>query len=168
MRKMLLIMIVICISKVSFSALPKANSLEMPPMHSSQVDIYLKGTKQPINLHKLASIKRKEFESLTGNKMNFFERLGFKVLQRKLNRSIDKNGYLTDKNVKRLFKQNSEDSSFHTGGFLLGFFGSWIGLIVAHLIRDENRPGRKKWAWIGFGLSFVVVALIIFTGIFIL
>lgn len=46
---------------------------------------------------------------------------------------------------------------FNIGGFCLGFFLSWVGVIVAYVMKDDD---MIKWAWIGFGASALLGLLI--------
>lgn len=116
-------------------------------------------TGKTISFFELAHASKKEIQQKTGNKLNFFETLSLKMLQKKLKKRIDKDG-----NIKVSSKDPDDGISgkegFHLGGFALGLILSWIGVIIAYLIKDEKKKNRVKWAWIGFGV-YVLLSLIL-------
>jgi hypothetical protein len=51
-----------------------------------------------------------------------------------------------------------DTSDFNIAGFLLGFFLSLIGVLIAYLLDDE---AIIKWAWLGAGLSAILWLLFV-------
>lgn len=138
-----------------FSSIPK-----------KAADVYLPvgNTGQKISLLKLSTINMKDFETMSGRHLNFFDKLGFQAAQRKLKRSINADGTIDNKKLNKFLDQGDHSSGFHVGGFALGFLLGLIGVLLAYVIGgDEDvKKNRAKWAWIGFGLFVVIyVALLI-------
>lgn len=132
-----------------------------PPLKASQIYFPLGKTGQLISLQDLSVIKVKEFETLTGKKMKFFDKVGFKLSQNKLRNSINLDGTFSRKKVEKYFSKMADGTTgFHSGGFFLGFLVGLIGVIIAYIIKDEKKKNRVKWAWIGWGV-WVVIALIL-------
>jgi hypothetical protein len=50
-----------------------------------------------ITLQDLATMKAADYAKLTGNKMTFFDRVGFKIAQKKLRNNINADGTLSKK-----------------------------------------------------------------------
>lgn len=132
-----------------------------PPLKASEIYFPLGKTGQLISLQDLSVIKVKEFETLTGKKMKFFDKVGFKLSQNKLRNSINLDGTFSRKKVEKYFSKMADGTTgFHSGGFFLGFLVGLIGVIIAYIIKDEKKKNRVKWAWIGWGV-WVVIALIL-------
>lgn len=128
---------------------------------ASEIFIPIGKTDKTISLADLTTINFKDFEKLSGRHLNFIDKFEFKLAQRKLRKSIDKNGYIDNKKLEKFMDEGDHSTGFHVGGFLLGFFLGLIGVLLAYVINDnDNKPNRVKWAWIGFGVS-VVIALIV-------
>ena len=131
--------------------------IEHPPLKAKDILIPIGNTGQKISLLDLSRIKVKEAEALTGKKMSLLEKTSFRIAQRKLRMSINYDGTLNNKKLeKRLKNAAAIGGGFHVLGFLLGFFLSLIGVLIAYLIPGEDRQGRIKWAWIGAAISAVI------------
>lgn len=117
-----------------------------------------------VSLLDLASMRVSKLESLTGKKMKFAERLAFKAAQHKLQNSISADGTIESKKLEKYFKRAAEGSGFHAGGFALGLFLEFFGVIIAYLINDEKKKSRVKWAWIGLSVWVVVLIVLLATG----
>lgn len=119
-------------------------------------------------LKKISTMSLKEFEVFTGKKMNFADRMFFKMGQKKLKKSIDANGNVTNKKLDKYLKKGGADGSsgFHLGGFALGFLLGLIGILIAYVaFSDDNKQNRVKWSWIGLAAS-VVLSLILILAVF--
>lgn len=132
-----------------------------PPLKASEIYFPLGKSGELISLQELSIIKTKEFETLTGKKMKFFDKVGFKLSQNKLRNSINLDGTFSRKKVEKYFRKMADGTTgFHSGGFFLGLLVGLIGVIIAYIIKDEKKKNRVKWAWIGWGV-WVVIALIL-------
>jgi hypothetical protein len=116
-----------------------------------------------ISLMDLSRITVKDFESVSGRHLKMMDKVGFKLGQRKLRESINPDGTIKSKAVKKYAgKMAGGESGFHIGGFALGFLLGLIGVLIAYIINDDYKRNRVKWAWIGWGVFVVlyVIALI--------
>ncbi|MEJ7680816.1 MAG: hypothetical protein WKG06_23780 [Segetibacter sp.] len=86
----------------------------------------------------------KDYEVLTGKKMNFVERLSFKITKKRFE--------------KKLAMAEGTSAGFNIGGFALGFLLSLLGVLIAYLVSKDTN--LRKWAWIGFGASVVLYILL--------
>ena len=111
-----------------------------------------------ISLLDLSQISIKDVQELRGAKMKFADRLAFKAAQKKLRININPDGTFDNKILKKL-KKAEGSSGFNLGGFALGFLLGLIGVLIAYLIKGDQRQSRIKWAWIGF-LVWVALVLI--------
>jgi hypothetical protein len=146
------------------STLATTYFIENPiPIKASDIKILLANGGKKISLLDLSTIKKTDLEKLTNKKMGFIQSILFKSTQRKIKNSINKDGFITNKKLLKIFvKENDINNSF-TGGFLLGFFLSIWGLLLAYLIKDSKQKKRIKYAWIGFavGTIFFGIAILI-------
>jgi hypothetical protein len=118
-------------------------------------------TGKKISLMELSTINARDLQKLTGKKMNFAEKISFKVAQKRLSKSINKDGSVTNKKFQKLFQKREGATGFHLGGFALGFLLGLIGVLIAYLIKDEYKPNRVKWAWIGWAFWLVLLLIIL-------
>ena len=156
MKKLLLLFLAFSITFSSF-----AFSTFSLVHKASDVYIPIGSTGQKISLLDLSKIGIKDFENLSGRHLNFFDRMGFKLAQRKLRKSINADGTIDNKKLNRFLDQGDHSTGFHLGGFALGFFVGLIGVLIAYLINDDYKKNRVKWAWIGFGIGLVLSIILI-------
>ena len=129
-----------------------------PRLKASEIMIPL-GNNQTISLMDLSRISIKEVETLRGEKMKAFDRISFKAAQRQLKKTINPDGTLSNKFVKKF--QKAEGTGFNLGGFALGFLLGLIGVLIAYLIKGDERKNRIKWAWIGFAVAVVLYIILL-------
>ena len=81
-------------------------------------DVYLPvgSTGQKISLLDLSKIDVKAFETLSGRHLNFFDRLGFKLAQKKLRKSINADGTIDNKKLNKFLAEGDHSTGFHLGG----------------------------------------------------
>lgn len=122
------------------------------------------GTGHTISLKALSEISITDFETISGKKLKFFDKIGFKLGQKKLRNKIEADGTIKSKTIKKYAEKIAAEgeTGFHVGGFALGLLLGLIGVLIAYLINDEKKGNRVKWAWIGLG---VVVVLILLTSL---
>lgn len=141
-----------------------AYNLAEPPRKAADIFIALGKTGAQISLMDLAYIKVSEFETLSGKKMQFVDKVGFKIAQRELRNTINEDGTLNSKKLNKMAdKMAAGTSDFNIGGFALGFFLSIVGVLIAYIISDDNKAARTKWAWIGAlaGLALILLAAVL-------
>ena len=88
-------------------------------------------TGQKISLMQLSTISRGDLESMTGRKMNVFQKLVVKKLQKRLKKGIAADGTITDNKINKLQHDYKGKSGFHFGGFALGLILGCVGVLVA-------------------------------------
>ncbi|HEX6334065.1 MAG TPA: hypothetical protein VFZ78_07545 [Flavisolibacter sp.] len=128
-----------------------------PIKKASEIFLPIGNTGKLISLQDLSDIGVKEYEALSGQKMKAIEKIGFKLAQRDLRKSIASDGTIKD---RKLAKRLAPGDGFHLGGFALGFFLGLIGVLIAYVISDDNKSARVKWSWIGLGAAIVLYLLI--------
>ena len=133
------------------------------PVNAKNIIIPIGKTGKTINLLKLSSISEKQFEIITGKKLGFAEKLMFKTAQRKICKSINSDGTINNKKIKKFYKRyyEGDDRGFNLGGFALGFFLTWVGVLIAYIINNDRNHSRRLWAWIGFGVAIVFLAILV-------
>lgn len=146
------------------TALPDANAkptAETPVLNANQILLPVGNTGKTISLMALSEISVKDFETISGKKLNFFDKIGFKLGQKKLRNKIEADGTIKSKTMKKMAAKMAADgdSGFHIGGFALGFLLGLIGVLIAYLINDDKKSNRVKWAWIGLGVVVVILLL---------
>jgi hypothetical protein len=132
-----------------------------PPLNASTIMLPVGKNGEKMSLHELAYIKPREFAKVSGRHMNFFDRAGFTIAQKKLRNSIRPDGTIDNKKMDKIAAAMAGDTGFHLGGFALGFLLGLIGVLIAYLIKDDYKPNRVKWAWIGFGVGLVLYLIIV-------
>jgi hypothetical protein len=136
-------------------------TIKPPKFKASDILIPIGNTGRFINLDELSVISLKDLQQLTGKNLKFSDKITFKMVQRKLRRSINEDGTINNTYLKKACKNGFFNSHpFHAGGFLLGFFLSLIGVLISYLINDDLKPDRTYWAWRGC-LSALLLALAI-------
>jgi hypothetical protein len=110
-----------------------------------------------ISLMDLSRISVKDFETLSGQKMKFFEKVQFKLGQHQLRKSINEDGTFSRKSIEKYLTKPPVGGGgvFSLTGLLLGLFLSLIGVLIAYLIGSDNKS-RIRWAWIGAIISLIV------------
>jgi hypothetical protein len=148
MKKVFFYLIALLIASSSFAASIDGS---VPPK-AADIFIQVEGG-QRINLQTLADISVKDLEKLTNRKMKFSEKMSFKLGQKKLRDNINPDGSLRNEKIATtLAAGNGEGRGFHIGGFALGLLLGLIGVLIAYLIKDDNRYRRRTWAWVGVGV----------------
>jgi len=159
MRKVTFCIIFITTFSIAYSS---TGASTKPPLKASEIYLPVGKSGELLSLQDLSVIKIKDFEALTGKKMRFMDRLGFKASQNQLRNSIDRDGTFNKKKLEKYLNRKKADGTtgFHSGGFFLGLLVGLIGVIIAYFIKDEKKKNRVKWAWIGWGI-WVVIAIIL-------
>jgi len=153
MKKILSIVLIFAFASVYALSSPASINPGAPSADQIKIPV---GNGRMISLLELSKISMKDYEQLSGQKMNFFNRLTFKLAQHKLANSIGADGKITNKKLLKAFSSEDHSKGFHLGGFALGFLIGLIGVLIAYLIKDDYKKNRVKWAWIGFAVWLVV------------
>lgn len=159
------------IAAVTFFVSSFATSVPSKPkefiLHTDQLFIPVGKTGKTISLFDLSKISVRELQKLTGQKMNFLDKVKFRVAQKKLRDNISPDGTIDNQKIQKALQHQKKggETGFHFGGFALGFFLGAIGLVIAYVLNDDYKKNRVKWAWIGFGLV-VVLNIILILAVF--
>lgn len=113
-----------------------------------------------INVSDFVKLSAKEFSDLTGKKMNFFERLSFKVTKMRMKHDLKKN---PDLKITDYMKPNTTTFQIDILWLLLGVLLGPIGVLIAYVTKQEQY--KLTSSWIGFGI-FVLVLLLFGSSIF--
>lgn len=147
MKKVFFLLAAIAVFANSYAASVFSNL----PKKASEVYLPIGSTGKTISLLDLSKIDVNEFENISGRHLNFFDRLGFKLAQKKLRNSINADGTINNKKLTKFLDQGDHSTGFHVGGFLLGL--TIIGVIFAYVLPaadDDTKRNRVRWAWRGF------------------
>lgn len=145
-----------------YSAAYSVTNLTLPPaskqpLKASEVYLPVGNTGGFISLLDLSKISIKDFETLTGKKMRFIDKINFKIGQRQLKNNINYDGTLSKKSIEKYLAKPVEGGHvFSLGGLLLGLFLSLLGVLIAYVITGPDKKSRITWAWIGAAISFVI------------
>jgi hypothetical protein len=157
MKKIFILFVAFSIAATVFGT----SGFSFLPKKASEVYLPVGSGGQKISLLDLTKIDVKSFETLSGRHLNFFDRFGFKLAQKKLRKSINADGTIDNKKLDKFLDEGDHTTGFHLGGFALGFLVGLIGVLIAYLINDENKKNRVKWAWIGFCIGLVLYIILI-------
>ncbi len=157
MKKFLLLFVAFVVVSGSFASF----NLVEPQKKATEIFVPIGKSGLQISLMDLSQVKVKEFESLSGKKMKFTDKIGFKIAQRELRNSINNDGTFNSKKLNKLANKMADgNGGFNIGGFALGFLLSLIGVLIAYVISDDEKAARTKWAWIGFAVSLAIGLLV--------
>lgn len=138
MKKFLVVVTILCSVNISFAAFTVTAPAEKQVVETKE-------QKEKALMEMVVKMSVKDYEVLTGKKMNFAERLGFKITKKRFE--------------KKLAMAESLSSGFNIGGFLLGFFLGLIGVLIAYLVSKDSN--LRKWSWIGLGAAAVIYLIIL-------
>lgn len=119
---------------------------------------------EKISLIELSKISIKEYQHLSGSKLNLFQRLSFKMAQKKLQHDINSDGTINTATFKKYYSNEDHTTGFHFGGFALGFFLSLIGVGIAFFIGGDARRNRVNWALAGAAASLLIAVAVLRGG----
>ena len=136
-----------------------ATTIVFKDPQADQVFITLTGTSISMNLIDYIQLKPLDFKTLTGHKLTFKETIALKITQKRIKKTIRKDGTV---DVLAFDKQAKEPFKWHWGGFFLGLLLPILGMVIAAFIKDDQRKNRTTSACIGTLIA--CIAFIIFVG----
>jgi hypothetical protein len=126
-------------------------------LRADEVYLPVGTTGHMISLMDLSRISVKDFETLSGRKMKFLDKMNFKLGQRELKKSINRDGTFNKKSIEKyLTKPAGPGGGFSLTGLLLGLLLSLLGVLIAYVIAGSDKRSRVTWAWIGAAISFII------------
>jgi len=126
-----------------------------PVTETKPVDKPIDPAMNAILVQQFLKLTPQKYYELTGKKMKLSQKISLKLAQWKIKRMLKK-GKTVDLMAMR--QKGIDTSDFNIAGFLLGFFLSLIGVLIAYLLDDE---AIIKWAWLGAGLSAILWLLFV-------
>lgn len=133
MRKPLLLVMLglLFIASSSFMSAPVAKKSETPPISPNAKLIKLPFGKaqsgQAITLFDLRNMSVKEFQKLSGKKMNFAEKIAYSFFHHKLKKGISNDGVITNKKILKI--SNSEQNISKGLYIVLAIIAfGWLGM----------------------------------------
>lgn len=94
-----------------------------------------------------------EFAAATGTKLNFFQKIYFKIIKRQVKRDLKKNPNLL---ITDYVDQKTGKFKFDALWFVIGTIIGPLGVLLSYYSHQQkNGPSKKDRttsAWIGFGL----------------
>ncbi len=157
MKKIGILLLVLAIGGISFAAYigpsstaPKATEVFLPLGNNTQV-----------SLMDLSKMTVKDYQELTGKHLNLFQKLGFKMAQKKMRKAISSDGTVNNKKLSKMMAAGDFTGDFNGGWFAIGILLGLIGVLLSYVIPgDESvKHNRQKWAWLGLGVVVVIVLL---------
>ncbi len=119
MKRILLLVVGVGLVVSSFAA----TTVVLPPAKASEIFITIGKNGEKVSLLDLSRMRVKDLQAITGTKMSFVDKVGFKAAQKKLRSTINDDGTIDRRMMKRMEKgMRDGDGGFHLGGFALGFF----------------------------------------------
>jgi hypothetical protein len=137
-------------------AISGSSGLIVPRSSSTPVTEPVDPAMNAVLIQQFLKLTPQKYYELTGKKMKLSQKISLKLAQWKIKRMLKK-GKTVDL-VAMTTKKGIETSDFNIAGFLLGFFLSLIGVLIAYLLGDE---AIIKWAWLGAGLSAILWLLFV-------
>lgn len=135
MRRALLVIASLFVMQLSFAAFPIPAPGEAPVVQPKEQVLKME-------IDALRDMSVKDFERVTGKKMNFIERLIFKVEKKRL---------------MNLLRKDDGTSKFNWLAFALGLLYGPIGLLLVYIF-SKNTNARSS-AWLGFKIWLVVLGI---------
>jgi hypothetical protein len=145
-----------------FSSAYSSTSLTYPsagklPLRADEVYLPVGTTGRLISMMDLSQISVKDFETLSGKKMKFLDRVNFKAGQRELKKNINPDGTFSKKSIEKFLSAPvGPGGGFSLTGLLLGLFLSLLGVLIAYVIAGSDKRSRVTWAWIGAAISLII------------
>jgi hypothetical protein len=129
----------------AFSAfVPSTTQTKEKPKHAQTMT----AQEQHSFMEQFVKLTPKEYGIMRGKKLSFFEKVEFKILQ---------------KRYKKKLYDGDDSTGFNLGGFALGFLLGLIGVLLAYIFSQDRN--FRKWTWIGFGVyAVIIIAILLAAG----
>ena len=141
MKKLILIFTAVLFVTASFAF--SVPGKEVSKFNVASIFIPVGNSGKTISFMELSAINTKDFQSLTGEKMNFFERLSFKLSQKKIKKMINADGTVDNEKFEKLKFGENDKASFWKG-FIIGLLLSVIGVLICLLISVTHKGDSYK------------------------
>jgi hypothetical protein len=157
MKKISLILLVF-----SFSQIPVNASKSFPVTSSdpktNEVMLPLIGTSRLISLEDYLNLTPQAYKKLTGKKMKLGQKIDLGISKHFIKKMIRKDGTVDIQQLKK--KGFFSGWQWHWGGFALGFFFSFLGVIATLFFNDDYKWDRF-WTALHTALWLALIAAFI-------
>src|SRR5690348_11661667 len=109
MKKILLFVTAILLLAHSYAT----SIIPAPKLNANEIYLPVGANGTTISLLELSTITTDRFETVSGRKMNFAEKISFKISQRKLRKSINPDGTIDNKRFEKLLAKRGGETGFH-------------------------------------------------------
>lgn len=149
MKRLLIFPVFIILAVFMTAAIPPVKSTKVESLPSGEVTITFK---------ELLDLSPKEYTELTGEKLNFKEKLAFSFMKKKLRNDETLN---LDEKVNLKKAAANASGGFNIVGFLVGLLFGLIGVALVHIFSQDKAARRSSW--MGFGV--ILIALLVLVSI---
>ena len=161
MKRSLLTLLLFSFIHVSLNASTTLPSTTKDPM-ASEVMIPLIGTNKMISLKDYLKLTPQDYTDLTGKKMKFGQKIDLKISKHFIKKMIRKDGTVDIQLMKK--RGFFSGWQWHWGGFALGFFFSFLGVIATLFFNDDYKWDRFWTAlhtalWLGLIVGIVAAVI---------
>ncbi len=127
----------------------------IPPVKSTK-SVIEPSTEATITFKELLDLSPKQYTELTGEKLNFKDKIAFSFMKKKLRNDESLN---LDEKVN--IKQAAADASggFNIVGFLVGLLFGIIGVALVHIFSRDKTARRSSW--MGFGVLLIALLVLV-------
>lgn len=127
----------------------------IPPVKSKKV-VLEPSNQTTITFRELLDLSPKQYTEITGEKLNFKEKLAFSFMKKKLRKDETLN---LDEKVDVKQAAANASGGFNILGFLVGLLFGIIGVALVHIFSQDKTARRSSW--MGFGV-LLIAALVLF------
>jgi len=144
---------------LAFSVLFCAQLFAIQPVNKTadQIDDPISLMLQEMSVDEILDSSNKEIENKISSKFTFRDKVFLLTHKRKISKAI-KEGK-SEEEIKTMMEHGSKE--FSLIAFLLGFFLSIIGVLIAYIFMKNS---KAKWAWTGLLASLLVGLLVWLRG----
>ena len=151
MRKIFLNPFILIILSI-FLSLQNSNAFSVirPLANDSKIEMR---TSDYLKASVFVKMSAQEFAAATGTKLNFFQKIYFKIIKRQVKRDLKKNPDLL---ITDYVDQKTGKFKFDALWFVVGAIIGPLGVLLSYYSHQQkngpNKKDRTTSAWIGFGL----------------
>ena len=157
MRKSVLVILSMIFTSYSYST-SIYSSIEPK---AEQVSIAISGINETINIAEYVKLKVSDFKRLTGQKLTLKERIVFRINQKRIKKTIRKDGAI---DMDAYQKAAKEPFKWNWGGFFLGLLLPIVGLIITAFFKDDQRKNRIDSAAIGTLIACIAFLIFVLSS----
>ncbi len=142
--------------KISFAfVMVIALTSAVPPFKTSGLTSEKQVTSSTkITINEVINMTPKKYEEMTGEKLNFKERIVFSMLKDELKKNeIDKTETI---DLDSAMAETSGEFSW--GGFFAGFLLGLIGVGLVHIFSTDSSVRRSSWKGFGAWIILLIIA----------